>query len=670
MANRSAHVILQGGEDLVSSGIQIQPGRAQVLHNYACDINGGYSKIQGYVAYNGKPITLTFTTGDGAEPGEGEIVTIGDISGTITSVDTTSGTWAGGDAAGTITIEHVYGGSSAPSTGTASFSISTSSSCSVTVVAAPGALTGSGSVKGVWVWDNTVYAVRSNGTIDILYKSSSTGWTAAPLGYKVAFTAGGGGSPSPIPLRGDTLTKGGVTATISGVAVTSGDFVSAGDAAGYLYIHTVAGGNFTAGAATYDGNAVTLSGAETANALGDGDRYEFRNENFTGSADGLLMYFVNGVNQAFEYDGSALVTIFAGRVPDTPTHLETHNQRLFLAYPGGDIMFSGPGDPTTGFTQDYTAGSVNVGDEPTGMQSMPGGVLAIFGEHNSKLLSGNISGADGDMTLKDHSRAIGAKEWTIQQMSDVYFVSPNGATSLYQTSKFGDFAGSGLSAAIEPLLRAYINRFTDSVSLKRKGQWRLYYTSSDSSTASSFIVATFSGGRMIGWSRGSLGFKLNCVNAGNIDGAESVFAGGTNGIVYKLDEGRNFDGADMLCGMILPYNPFGDPLVDKQWRKTIFQLDSSETFSFDYAIEFNYSAYGWARGAEQTDETKGGGAFWGLGEWGTFTWSGTSTYGTTELDTFGVGFNMALIITTNSDNIPDHNLRAYSAIYEPRRYVH
>ena len=527
---------------------------------------------------------------------------------------------------------------------------------------------GSGAIKGVWIWNDSVWAIRSNGAAppahDVLYKSSASGWVAAAIGYRVAFTAGGGGAAAPIPIRGDTLTKGGVTATISGVAITSGNFESDGTAAGYLYVHTVAGGHFSAGAATYAGKAITLGGAEVASELGDGLKAEFRNENFSSTADTPLMYFVNGADPCWEYDGSALVAIRSGGTPDTPNHLETHGQRLFLSLPGGSIFYSSPGSPTTGFTQDYTAGAVSVGTECTGMQSLVGGALAIFGKSKTKLLTGNISGPDGDMSLTDHSRNIGAIEWSIQNALDVYFVSDLGVTSLYQTDKYGNFAGAGLSTDIDPLVKVNQRYLVDSVFIQRKGLCRIFYSNGQ------FITAGFTAGRMIGWGRGGYDFTVNCVNSGEIGADERVFAGSDDGWVYELEVGRNCNGGDMRCGVILPYNALGNVMVDKQWRKTIFQLDAVEAFDFSYAVEFNYSESGWPGGSERTDQTKGGGAFWGVGVWNTFVWSGTSTYGTTELDTFGVGFNMAIVITVNDDNTPDHTLRAYSSIYEGRRLVH
>jgi hypothetical protein len=75
---------------------------------------------------------------------------------------------------------------------------------------------------------------------------------------QVAFTSGA----DDIDV-GDTLTQGAVTADILAVNITSGS-LGAGTAAGTLNIHSRAGGNFAAGAATTTGSGtLTISGEET-----------------------------------------------------------------------------------------------------------------------------------------------------------------------------------------------------------------------------------------------------------------------------------------------------------------------------------------------------------------------------------------------------------------------
>jgi hypothetical protein len=560
-------------------------------------------------------------------------------------------------------------------TGTATFP-GTASTATITAVMNPAKVPGKGPVKGVAVYDGDVDAFRAPDAApvveDKMYLATTFGWIAAPMGYSIAFTAGGGGSASPLPMRGDTLTRGAVTAVVSGVLVTSGNFEVDGNAVGVLYVHTLAGGNFSAGAATYGSgaDAITLGGAQAATTLPVGVRYEFRQENFLASAAGVKLYGVSGGGRAFEYDGNAIVFINSGAATDKPNHLEIRLNRLFLSQPGGGIYFSSPGSPTTGFTQDYTSGNLHTGDECTGLQAMVGGALAIFGSRKSKVLYGNISGVDGDMELKDHSKLIGAQEWTVQQLQDCYFISNHGCTSLAQSDKFGDFTGSGLSQGIEPLLQRSAGYAIDSLLLERQGHYRVFFGDSlGTSEYTAFLTATFVGGKLLGWGRGYYPFDLTCASSGYINNEEVAFAGSYDGAVYKLETGNSFNGKAINRALILPFNNVGDKFVEKQWRLMSMEVDAAAVFQYYYSLEFNYSKSGTPRGTSVADMVNAGGAVWGIAEWSQFTWKLSEAYGTTDMDAFGVGFNMSVTITSNSRTAPVHTFRAVSIIYEPRRYV-
>lgn len=83
-------------------------------------------------------------------------------------------------------------------------------------------------------------------------------WATLDVYEEAAFTLGSGDIDA-----ADTLTQGGVTATIESITITSGSLAGS-DAAGTLKISGRAGGNFGAGAATTTGaGALTLSGIQT-----------------------------------------------------------------------------------------------------------------------------------------------------------------------------------------------------------------------------------------------------------------------------------------------------------------------------------------------------------------------------------------------------------------------
>lgn len=83
---------------------------------------------------------------------------------------------------------------------------------------------GSGPVRGVVAMAfsgvDHLYAFRDNvgATAELLYKATTSGWVLVPYYDIVSFTAGG----TAVPLDGDTLTQGGVTATIKRVMWRSG----------------------------------------------------------------------------------------------------------------------------------------------------------------------------------------------------------------------------------------------------------------------------------------------------------------------------------------------------------------------------------------------------------------------------------------------------------------
>ena len=131
------------------------------------------------------------------------------------------------------------------------------------------AVPGEGQIRGVQAMGDTVYAFRDNvgSTACKVYESSAAGWVLVDLGYQVAFS-----NANTSVGEGDTLTQGGVTATVTRVALQTGTLAS-GVNTGRLILSTPSGGAFSAGAATTSGSgALTLSGASSAIALLPGGR--------------------------------------------------------------------------------------------------------------------------------------------------------------------------------------------------------------------------------------------------------------------------------------------------------------------------------------------------------------------------------------------------------------
>lgn len=115
---RDKYFPLTGGLDLVTSPLKVEPGKLLSSSNYEQGILGGYTRIQGFERIDGRPIAseasywlLNFDSGGLVEV-EAESQAVGQTSGAtgrVLLVVLTSGTWAGGDAAGYVIFYNVSG---------------------------------------------------------------------------------------------------------------------------------------------------------------------------------------------------------------------------------------------------------------------------------------------------------------------------------------------------------------------------------------------------------------------------------------------------------------------------------------------------------------------------------------------------------------------------------
>jgi hypothetical protein len=121
----------------------------------------------------------------------------------------------------------------------------------------------------------------------------------------------------PLPLDGDTLTQGAVTATIKRVMWQSGSW--SGHGCGPVRGDATPPGGISrpATATTTSGAVVTLSGPQSAITLAPGGHFEFVKANFSGQLVTRRIYGCDGVNQCFEFDGTTLAPIATGPVAQT-----------------------------------------------------------------------------------------------------------------------------------------------------------------------------------------------------------------------------------------------------------------------------------------------------------------------------------------------------------------
>lgn len=324
---------LAGGMYETLPHVSIPPGAATLGVNYEVRPEGGYRRVDGYERFDGRTspsdatyYTLPFDTGsteievgdtiDGATSG---------ATGYVVRVELDSGTWAGGDAAGTLCYAALSGTfedaenievsavASAVSTDTPTLGVYEDDRYKTCMRAAYdywrdliGAVPGEGPIRGVAIFNGKVYAFRNavGGASCVMFESSTGGWVSKKTG------------------------------------------------------------------------------------LAPGGSYEFVVHNFYGSGSSAALYGVSGTHKAFEWNGTTWTDITTGMSPDTPTHIAVHKNYLFLSFAGGSVQISPVADPKGTWSVVTGAGEIAVGDEVTALYSVRNDVLAIFTTNSVQLLYG------------------------------------------------------------------------------------------------------------------------------------------------------------------------------------------------------------------------------------------------------------------------------------------
>jgi len=489
-----------------------------------------------------------------------------------------------------------------------------------------------------------------------MWESSAAGWVQVALGNFIDFTAG-----SAEFLEGETVTGGssGANATIVGIGVTSGSF-TASTAAGRLYIGTVSSGPFQGETITSAVGSATCSGAETALTLPRGGKYEFQNYNFFGNLQTLSMWGVNQIGRGFRWNtvtGFTHVHITGlTNVTDVPEHLEAHKKHLFFSI-GSSVQHSSVGFPMV-WNAITGAAEIATGDRVVAMENQPGDILGIFNRNRTYLLYGDdIDNWD----LVNYSLERGAIEWTVQDMGWSVYHDDRGIHTIRSTDAYGDLSQDSISTLIDPLIQEAKSLIVDSVRIKSKDQYRVFY-----SNKTGVLVRFDTRNR-----RAFMPFELNheiksiCAEEDS-NGIERVFFGSTDGFVYEAEKGESFDGEDIQHFLRFAFAHCKSPRQEKRFHKVTLQIDGPDNPGLIYAPEYDYGGPGIpsSPGQNASSVTTDGG-IWGTDFWGDFVWDG-ALVGESEAYIQGVGINISLLLQASTNYERTHTVQGCTYNYSMR----
>lgn len=672
-----AFFALDGGLDLVTPAIVIKPGAALDAQNYEPSIYGGYRRTGEYERFDGRaspsaagywtlPLTITGVVA------VGNTVTGATSAATGIVLRINAGELVLGRVSGTFIAEVINVGASP--IGTSSFGATLSGTALIsddadyTALAADDVraliqkVPGSGPIRGVWLYNDVVYAFRDNagGTAEALYKSTGSGWSLVALGRELAFTSGG----TYQIVEGDTITgaTSGATAVITRVALQSGTWAG-GDAAGYLVFASQTGvfqaENLNVGA---NPNVATIAGNSAVITLLPGGRYEFDNVNFTGSTATLRMYGCDGVNNAFEFDGTTYVKLRTGMAADAPSHVRGHRNYLFLSFLGS-VQYSAIGKPYQ-WSVVLGAGEIATGYPVTGFFSnggtSAGSSLNIFTSRHTHTLYGSSS---VNFQLVSTNFDLGYAAYTGQIVgNNIFGLTARGIQALITTLTYGDFDYASISHPVQPLMDLWRGLEIASTTLKAKNQYRLFFSNGYA------LTVGLSGDKVNGILPLNYSRPVRCaVTANKSSGEEVTFFGSDDGYIYQDNKGTSQDGADIEAWVRLPFNHQKSPRVRKRWLRAVLDVKVERYTRINISYDMGYGTTAILPSAQAPDSLlSGSGGYWDQFTWDQFTWD-TQSVLDPQLSLEGTEKNLSLLFYSKRHQDAAHTLQGVMLSFIYRR---
>lgn len=666
-----------GGLDQVTPTLSLKPGVMRRAANFECSITGGYTRIAGYERFDGRSapsdalysilsaniigaVAVGNTIVGASSAATAKVIAIDESGNLIVTRQT--GTFV---VAEVITVSAVAVGSITAIIGLeadglldATYRALAADEYRSSIQAVPG----EGPVRGVAYFNDTVYAWRNNvgSTALRMYKSTTSGWVQVTLGIELKFDDG------TIAIADGTTVVGalsGATGVVRRAVVSAGAWGGSTPASGRLIFTSVTGTFINNEEIRVAGvKRALVDGVQSQMTWAPSGRVQPVVANFGGGASNRRLYFCDGVNRAFEFDGTYLVPITTTMPVDTPTCIAAHKQHLFLAF-GHSLQFSAIGEPYV-WDPVLGAGEIAMNDDISNLIQLPGdqtsGALGVYSVNDTSILYGTSS---SDFRLSNFNSGTGARAHTAQNLDQTYALSDRGVIGMATALNFGNFEANSMTMNIRPFIQARRQLATASSLNREKGQYRLFFSDGVG------LYMTVANGKLIG--SGPVQFPntvLCSVNGGSSDGPEVSYFGSDNGFVYTLDAGTSFDGADISANITLVYNATKSPRVLKRYRRASLEMtgDSYAEFAFSYDLGYRTPELNQPEDEVYSNDLRA--AFWDSFTWDNFVFDGRDL-SPTEVEVTGTAENMAIRISSVSNLFKPFTVNSIIVHYSMRRGI-
>lgn len=673
---------MKGGVNMVTTPIQQSPGSMIYAQNFEADINGGYRRMRGLERYDGRPrpssatyyvvdcmvtgalvvgdvITgsLSAATAEVAFIDSNERIVVTKLTGTFQVENFT----VGGNVYGSIsevTIEGATDNQEHAEFKNAAADIYRDD------IAQP---SGSGTVRGVVYYKGSLYCFRDNtlATACIMYKATTSGWTAVTFGRELLFD----GAVGEI-LEGQTVTglTSGATGVVRRALLRTGTWAASG--VGSLVFDTITG-TFQNNEAVQVGGVtkVTADGADTAISLLPGGKFEFDIVNFKGNVEASRVYFVDGVNKIGEFDGTRLVPIRTGVGTDNPKFVAGHKKQLIVSIES-EIIVSGIGDPYS-YTALTGAAQIATGETITGLKSQVGdptsGALVVSSERKIYMLYGNDA---TDYILTCHSPESGGVAYSLQNIGYAHYFDVRGLTQLMASQAYGSFQSHILTQAVQPYVDQKAGLVANSCIVRNQNLYRIYFT--DGTGLNIQVMPNSTNyrpqiGDVIPFDYGNR-VIYTVHSTVDISGVERKWAACTDGYVYELDVGTSFDGDPINAFMVLAFNHSKSPQMIKNYKRNKILFDAGTTAHLSVGYDLSFGNFDATYGEYEALTVTGAGGYWDTLNWDSVFWDAAYAQ-EVNIDTPGNGSSISLVISNESEIDETFVINAVITHYSPGRLI-
>ena len=284
-----------------------------------------------------------------------------------------------------------------------------------------------------------------------------------------------------------------------------------------------------------------------------------------------------------------------------PKFCTIHDKHLVVggaATAPNTIYYSGTSD-----IDDFTSsgsGSIVLDDQVVGLRSFREDLI-IFCRNSIWKLS-NINNSS-TIAVEPITKNIGCLDGkSIQEIGgDLVFLAPDGIRTLAGTVRIGDVELGTVSRAIQPIIKDIADNIgtynISSIVIRDKSQYRLYYGTSSTGTASEGIIGTLKtneqGFTQFQWAE-TFGIDASTAAASgfNSSGVEKHYHGDYNGYVYNHDTGNSFNPAEVETNIKAEYQTPDLDYGDLGTLKTLKYVKISATpegeISSSLRIRYNF----------------------------------------------------------------------------------